>query len=188
MVLQDRPPRRAAPAVVARLLRGRALEDECARAARAGATFALARLRLAGRRALDAVVPMLGARPVPPTCSPIYGPQDYEILLARRRRRARPRRLVRRRCSRSCRPRASSAQCGVAWYPRDGRTADALLARRERAAQPAAGTPRTPARRSPELARACSACAAWRPGPRPRRTSTSSSWARPASARTSSRA
>ena len=100
--------------------------SECTRANSAGGRFALVRLRLERAVPWTLVVPVL-ARAVPePHHFAAYGPKDYEFLLLE----ATPEDVsrvvddVRGRLAELDAP----ARVGMAWYPRDGRSVDALLA------------------------------------------------------------
>ncbi len=127
------------------------LEAECGRGHTSGGRFALVRLRLERSLPWTKLAPVL-AREVPaPNVFAAYGPSDYEILLVEQDE-AQVAALV-------DRLRAALAEtdvpsrCGVANYPRDGKTVDALLAHANASLRPGAkvrsGTPS-----SAELARA----------------------------------
>ena len=122
MVLDNRGPRR---------IRSHAyfearLADECARADATGGAFALARLRFAGEAPWNKVLPLLARGLRAPHVFAAYGPRDYEILFVDVNE------------SEVGVAIASllgagvaaglEATCGVAWYPKNGRTSDALLA------------------------------------------------------------
>ncbi|HEX2656661.1 MAG TPA: sigma 54-interacting transcriptional regulator [Polyangia bacterium] len=103
------------------------LEDECARAATTGASFALARVRIAGPAPWTNVVPAM-VRTIPlPHLFAAYGPRDYEILFVE----IPPDQVMRLVDALAGELGANGidARQGVAWYPADGRSADALLAR-----------------------------------------------------------
>jgi two-component system, NtrC family, response regulator AtoC len=103
------------------------LEDECARAAVTGTAFALARLRLADGTPWTKVVPVL-VKIVPlPHLFAAYGPRDYEILFVENS----PEDVVKLMVLLAADLKKSGIEAhhSIAWYPRDGRTADALLAR-----------------------------------------------------------
>ncbi len=103
------------------------LEDECARASATGSEFALARVRLTGLAPWTNVVPAL-VRAIPsPHLFAAYGPHDYEILFVE----IPPDDVLRMTQGLATELRASriDTRHGIAWYPRDGRSADALLAR-----------------------------------------------------------
>ena len=126
MVLQDRPP------MGPRRLWSHAsfedrLEEECQRAARSGAQFALARLRFAGPALWTKILPIL-ARNLPlPHVFAGYGPHDYELLLLEAKVRE-AEQLVEELLG-VCRKVGIEGRAALAWYPRDGRSVDALLAR-----------------------------------------------------------
>ena len=103
------------------------LEDEAARAATTGASFALARVRLTEGAPWTRVVPVL-VRTIPlPHLFAAYGPRDYEILFVE----STPDDVMKlmESLAGALRKSGIEARAGVAWYPRDGRSADALLAR-----------------------------------------------------------
>jgi two-component system response regulator AtoC len=103
------------------------LEDECARAAVTGTAFALARLRLTDGTPWTKVVPaMVKIIPLPHLFA-AYGPRDYEILFVESPLEDVVKLMVL--LAADLKRSGIQAHHGVAWYPRDGRTADALLAR-----------------------------------------------------------
>ncbi len=125
------------------------LEDECARAASTGAAFALARVRLLANTPWTNVVPVL-VRTIPlPHLFASYGPRDYEILFVE----TTPEDVMKlmEELAEDLRKSGIEARHGVAWYPRDGRSADALLSRANNLVKHPSGTgrPRTPAGGSP---------------------------------------
>jgi two-component system response regulator AtoC len=126
MVLQDRPP------MGPRRLWSHAsfedrLEEECQRAAASGLPFALARLRFAGPALWTTILPIF-ARALPlPHVFAGYGPHDYELLLLETRPRD-AEQLVDDLLA-TCRQVGIEGRAALAWYPRDGRSVDALLAR-----------------------------------------------------------
>jgi DNA-binding NtrC family response regulator len=123
MVREDRGPRR---------IRSHAyfearLADECARAAKPDARgFALARLRFGGDAPWNKVLPLLARGLRAPHAFAVYGPRDYEILFVDADERevdAAVRGLL------AAGDLAGLAPtCGVAWYGKNGRTGDSLLA------------------------------------------------------------
>lgn len=103
------------------------LEDECAQAAATGTTFALARVRLNEGAPWTSVVPVL-VRKIPlPHLFAAYGPRDYEILFTE----SAPDDVVKLMDDLALELRTAriDARHSIAWYPGDGRSADALLAR-----------------------------------------------------------
>jgi two-component system response regulator AtoC len=103
------------------------LEDECARAAETGSAFGLARVRVIGASPWTNMMPLL-VRTIPkPHLFAAYGPRDYEILFVE----SPPQKVMNLMEGLASELRASKidARHGVAWYPRDGRSADALIAR-----------------------------------------------------------
>ncbi|HET6149158.1 MAG TPA: sigma 54-interacting transcriptional regulator [Polyangia bacterium] len=126
MVLQDRPP------MGPRRLWSHAsfedrLEEECQRAATSGVPFALARLRFSGAALWTTILPIL-ARNLPlPHVFAGYGPHDYELLLLETNVRD-AEQLVEELLA-VCRKVGIQGRAALAWYPRDGRSVDALLAR-----------------------------------------------------------
>ena len=113
------------------------LEDECARAATTGAAFALARVRITGPTPWTNVVPAM-VRTIPlPHLFAAYGPRDYEILFVEI-----PSDQVMRLMDTlaiELRGAGIEARHSVAWYPSDGRSADALLARANALVRQASG-------------------------------------------------
>jgi two-component system response regulator AtoC len=102
------------------------LEEECARAGINKTAFALGRVRFAGAAPWTKVVPILARELLAPHIFGKYGPRDYEILFLDVDDAA-VAALVRRLAD-SCRSAKLDARVGVAWYPRNGRNGDALLA------------------------------------------------------------
>ncbi len=106
-------------------LEGR-LEEECARAERTGASFALARIKLPSAAAREAVE-LVGRALRPTDTLATYGPDEWEILLAdiapddaRSLLDAIRAELL---------PKAGEVEYGMACCPRDGRTPEDLVAR-----------------------------------------------------------
>jgi DNA-binding NtrC family response regulator len=103
------------------------LADECLRAGASGRAFAMARFRLTGSVPWTRVLPIL-VRTIPlPHLFAAYGPVDYEILFLE----TEPSEVARlvEELADELRTIGMDARHSVAWYPRDGRTTDALLAR-----------------------------------------------------------
>jgi DNA-binding NtrC family response regulator len=122
------------------------LEAECGRPEATAGSFALARLRLDRPVPWTTLAPVF-AREVPaPHLFGAYGPNDYELLLLEKSPDDVQALLASIR--RSLDSVGVAARTPVAWFPRDGRTADALIARvngllrsRERPAEPVPATP-----------------------------------------------
>jgi two-component system response regulator AtoC len=103
------------------------LEDECARAAATGGSFALGRFQIDRAAPLPRVLPVFARELPQPHGLAAYGPHDYEVLFVE----APPpetTRLVDVLLA-GLRGAGVGVKAGVAWYPRDGRSAQALLAR-----------------------------------------------------------
>jgi DNA-binding NtrC family response regulator len=125
MVLQNRPPMGLLRLWSHAYFETR-VEDECARAAKGKTPFALVRLRFAGVAPWTKVMPVLARDFGSPNVSAVYGPKDYEILFVDTSP-ADTERLVKNLVD-GFRVAGLDGRSAVAWYPRDGRTADALLA------------------------------------------------------------
>jgi len=102
------------------------VEDECARAGKLKSTFALARLRLSGAASWTRILPLLARDLTAPHVFATYGPKDYEILFVDVEEGV-AEHIVNGLVS-ACAAAGLEAGCGVAWYPKNGRTADALIA------------------------------------------------------------
>ena len=102
------------------------VDDECARAAKSKASFALARVRFTGPAHWTKVLPILARDLNAPHVFATYGPTDYEILFVDAKEGDVE--ALMRGVLESCRDGGLTATCGVAWYPKNGRTGDALLA------------------------------------------------------------
>jgi DNA-binding NtrC family response regulator len=103
------------------------LQEECDRAGESGIPFALARLRFVGAAPWTAILPILARDLPPPHVFAGYGPRDYELLLLD----VKPleaESLVDGLLE-TCRKTGIEGSAAMAWYPRDGRSVDALLAR-----------------------------------------------------------
>ena len=112
------------------------LTDECVRAGASGRSFAMARVRLTGSAPWTRVLPIL-VRTIPlPHLFAAYGPVDYEILFLE----TEPNEVARlmELLASELAAAGLEARHGVAWYPRDGRTTDALLARGNALLRPSA--------------------------------------------------
>jgi two-component system response regulator AtoC len=130
------------------------LKDECARAAGPGARFALVRLRLESDMPWTTVFPVLARSIQPPHLFATYGPNEYEILVLEPNMEAMERIVESLRAE--LRQSDVAARVGIAWYPRDGRSADALLARANavlRPTSPRAAVPSAPQRPSSVMQR-----------------------------------
>jgi len=113
------------------------LTDECVRAGASGRSFAMARVHLNGSAPWTRVLPIL-VRNIPlPHLFAAYGPVDYEILFLE----TEPSEVARlvELLAGELQAAGLEARHGVAWYPRDGRTTDALLARGNALLRPTAG-------------------------------------------------
>jgi two-component system response regulator AtoC len=103
------------------------LKDECVRAETTGGRFAFLRLRLEPGVRWTRVFPVLARNVQAPHLFADYGPSEYEALLLDPSNEAVERivetlwaelRLI-----------ELGAKVGISWYPRDGRSADALISR-----------------------------------------------------------
>ena len=112
------------------------LREECQRGAEAGRAFALGRLHLERPLPWVQVVPILDRDVPAPHLFAAYGPHDYELLLFELTQEDAAQLIdtVRR----SLAALDSQPSAAIAWYPRDGRTADALLARANALVRPKA--------------------------------------------------
>jgi two-component system response regulator AtoC len=123
------------------------LKDECARAELTTGRFALLRVRLEPGVNWTRVFPVLARNLQPPHLFATYGPNDYEALLLE----AGPEGVERTVESLWAELRLAqlSARVGVAWYPRDGRSSDALLARANAQLRPSPDRPAVPGIEAP---------------------------------------
>jgi two-component system response regulator AtoC len=127
MVLEDRPP------MGPRRLWSHAsfedrLEEECEHAAESGEPFAVVRLKFGGAATpWTTILPILARELSPPHVFAGYGPRDYEILLLEPHPKE-AERLVEALVE-TCRKAGIECTSAMAWYPRDGRSVDGLLAR-----------------------------------------------------------
>ena len=122
--------------------------------------FALARLRFPGAAHWTSILPILARDLPPPHVFAGYGPRDYEILLLESNVKE-AQRLVDH-VLEVCRTAGIEGNAALAWYPRDGRSVDALVARANALVKLESAGPPARARSS---WRAWSVCAAWRCGP-----------------------
>jgi DNA-binding NtrC family response regulator len=102
------------------------LKDECARG-QPGTKFALLRIHLEGGLSWTRVFPVLSRNIQSPHLFATYGPNEYEALVLESDTEAAER--MAEVLWADLRYSQLSGRIGMAWYPRDGRTADALLAR-----------------------------------------------------------
>ena len=107
----------------------RRLQDECLEAEQRGARFVLIRLHVENAP-WTRVVPVLARELPAPQLFAAYGPQDFELLLLEGTADDVDGLIERLRGELAAAD--APARFGVAWYPRDGRSADALLARANR--------------------------------------------------------
>ena len=103
------------------------LQEECERAIETGVPFALARLRFPGVAPWTAILPILARDLPPPHVFAGYGPRDYEIMVLEPNAKE-ARRLIDH-VLEVCRSAGIEGSAALAWYPRDGRSVDALVAR-----------------------------------------------------------
>jgi DNA-binding NtrC family response regulator len=102
------------------------LEDECARAERSGAQFAVIRVRIEGTLSAPAAQEVLGFELRSVDVMATYGPDEYEVLLVDtpvERATESARRLLSHLAERGARSRV-----GLACYPRDGRSPEEMVA------------------------------------------------------------
>jgi two-component system response regulator AtoC len=104
------------------------LEEECAKADATGIPFAVARLRLNRALPWTAVVPVFAKHLPPPDLFAAYGPCDYEALIAEPQSSPRADAVLAN-IRTVLESRGVQVKVGVARYPRDGRSSDALIAR-----------------------------------------------------------
>ncbi|HVZ73599.1 MAG TPA: sigma 54-interacting transcriptional regulator [Polyangia bacterium] len=101
------------------------VDDECARASKTRIPFALARIRFKSVAPWTKVMPALARELSAPNVFATYGPRDYEILFVDTKE-GETESLVKGLVEAFGRD-GLEAQWAVAWYPRDGRTYDALI-------------------------------------------------------------
>jgi transcriptional regulator with GAF, ATPase, and Fis domain len=104
------------------------LEEECARAERAGDPFAVLRVRIVHKKPTSVPIPelLLGAiRPADIVAT--YGPDDYEVLLVDSNPESATK-VVERVRDKMAR-RGAQIRAGLAHYPQDGRVPEALMAK-----------------------------------------------------------
>ena len=103
------------------------LEDECARAERASSSFTVVRLHVEGTMPRGAVEQCLSASIRSFDLVASYAPDEYEILLVDTPPGEAEK--VARQLATALRDRGAKVRTGLASYPRDGRTSEALVAR-----------------------------------------------------------
>jgi DNA-binding NtrC family response regulator len=101
------------------------VEEECARAARSRAKFALARIRFARSAPWTRVTPVLARDLTAHHVFASYGPKDYEILFVDATEGEPEAALAK--LVKALADAGLEAQSALAWYPKDGRTGEALL-------------------------------------------------------------
>jgi len=103
------------------------LKDECARSATSGKRFALMRVLVNSDVPWTRVFPVLVRNLMPPHVLALYGPNEYEALILEPDSETVDQ-MVKRILSEG-KEVPGSIRIGVSWYPREGRSADALLAK-----------------------------------------------------------
>jgi DNA-binding NtrC family response regulator len=126
------------------------LKDECARAEGSGGRFALLRVRLEQGVPWTSAFPVLARHIQPPHLFASYGPNEYEALMLEPNIEGVDKTVET--LWGELRHGQLGARIGVAWYPRDGRSADALLARANMLVKPFPGRSTVPGLRSPSAA------------------------------------
>jgi DNA-binding NtrC family response regulator len=102
------------------------LEEECARATLSGTSFEIARIHVDRRAPWMHVSPILVREIKPPHLLAAYGPNEYEVLFYAIDSEEADK-LLQAAVS-SLAEAGFSARWGTAWFPRDGRSPDALIA------------------------------------------------------------
>jgi DNA-binding NtrC family response regulator len=102
------------------------LEEECARAAIAGTSFEIARIHVDRHAPWMQVAPILVREIKPPHLLAAYGPNEYEVLFYSID--ADEAHQLLQSAANGLAEAGFGARCGAAWFPRDGRTPDALIA------------------------------------------------------------
>jgi DNA-binding NtrC family response regulator len=125
------------------------LKDECARG-QPGTKFALLRIHLEGGVSWTRVFPVLSRTIQSPHLFATYGPNEYEALLLEQNAEA-AERLVEMLWA-DLRHSQLTGRIGMAWYPRDGRTADALLGRANALLKPSPAKVTMPGPHAPSAA------------------------------------
>jgi DNA-binding NtrC family response regulator len=101
------------------------VEEECARAAQSGASLAVARLQVGAEQEQEQLPALLAASLAPADVAATYAPGEYELLLVDVTPAEAEARLARLTGGLGRR----AARLGLACFPRDGRTPEALIAR-----------------------------------------------------------
>jgi DNA-binding NtrC family response regulator len=101
------------------------LEEECARASLAGTSFEMARIHVDRRAPWMHVAPILVREIKPPHLLAAYGPNEYEVLFYSIDSEEADHLLQS--AVESLADAGFSARWGAAWFPRDGRSPDALI-------------------------------------------------------------
>ncbi|MEJ7728025.1 MAG: sigma 54-interacting transcriptional regulator [Polyangiaceae bacterium] len=122
------------------------LEDECARAERSGSSFTVVRLQAEGSVPRGAVEQCLSASIRSFDLVASYAPDEYEILLVETP--ATEAETVVRQLAVQLAERGARVRTGLASYPRDGRTSEALVARAGAAVRGEGGAPASEERSS----------------------------------------
>jgi two-component system, NtrC family, response regulator AtoC len=123
------------------------LKDQCVRAEGSGGRFALLRVRLEHGVPWTSAFPVLARHIQPPHLFASYGPNEYEALMLEPNLEAVDKMVET--LWGELRHGQLGARIGVAWYPRDGRSADALLGKANALVKPFAGKATVPGLRSP---------------------------------------
>ena len=101
------------------------IEEECARAARSRTKFAIARIRFTRSAPWTRVTPVLARDLTAQHVFASYGPNDYEILFVDANEGDPEATLAK--LMAALRAAGLQVQSALAWYPKDGRTGEALL-------------------------------------------------------------
>jgi DNA-binding NtrC family response regulator len=103
------------------------LEEECERASATGGAFAVVRLHVPPGTPPEAAIDVVGSLLRPGDVLAAYGPDEYEMLVSEPHR-ARVEDIARQMVTRLAH-RGVAARTGIAGYPGDARSADALIAK-----------------------------------------------------------
>jgi two-component system response regulator AtoC len=123
------------------------LKDQCVRSEGSGGRFALLRVRLEHGVPWTSAFPVLARHIQPPHLFASYGPNEYEALMLEPNLEAVDKTVET--LWGELRHGQLGARIGVAWYPRDGRSADALLAKANALVKPFPGKATVPGLHSP---------------------------------------